>query len=52
MKNSLKVKISIVLSASLLVNVLLIWEIFRLREENRLLQRVNQGVMESKEDEE
>ena len=39
MKTRLKVKISIVLSVSILINVFLIWEVFRLREENGRLKK-------------
>ena len=43
MKPSRKLKIAIVLSISILINVFLIWEVFRLRAENNLLQeeRIN-----------
>ena len=37
MKPSRKLKIAIVLSISILINVFLIWEVFRLRAENDLL---------------
>jgi hypothetical protein len=39
MKSSRKLKIAIVLSISILINVFLIWEVFRLREENGLLKK-------------
>jgi len=44
MKSSRKLKIAIVLSISILINVFLIWEVFRLRAENHLLleDRINQ----------
>ena len=44
MKSSRKLKIAIVLSISILINVFLIWEVFRLRAENQLLleERINQ----------
>ena len=38
MKSSRKLKIIVVLSISILINVFLIWEVFRLRAENNLLQ--------------
>ena len=34
MKTKLKVKIALVLSASILINIFLIWEVFRLRNQN------------------
>ncbi len=37
MKPGRKLKIAIVLSISILINVFLIWEVFRLRAENDLL---------------
>ena len=39
MKSSRKLKIAIVLSISILINVFLIWEVFRLRAENSLLHK-------------
>ena len=44
MKSSRKLKIAIVLSISILINVFLIWEVFSLRAENHLLleERINQ----------
>ena len=39
MKSSRKLKIAIVLSISILINVFLIWEVFRLRAENHLLSK-------------
>ncbi|MBN37246.1 MAG: hypothetical protein CMI29_02155 [Opitutae bacterium] len=39
MKSSRKLKIAIVLSISVLINVFLIWEVFRLRAENSLLHQ-------------
>ena len=43
MKSGRKLKIVVVLSISILINVFLIWEVFRLRAENNLLQeeRIN-----------
>jgi len=43
MKSSRKLKIIVVLSISILINVFLIWEVFRLRAENNFLQeeRIN-----------
>jgi uncharacterized membrane protein (DUF485 family) len=38
MKSSRKLKIAIVLSISVLINVFLIWEVFRLRADNHLLR--------------
>lgn len=34
MKTKLKVKIALVLSASIIINIFLIWEVFRLRNQN------------------
>ena len=39
MKSGRKLKIAIVLSISILINVFLIWEVFRLRAENDLLKK-------------
>ena len=39
MKPSRKLKLAIVLSISILINVFLIWEVFRLRAENELLNK-------------
>ena len=39
MKSGRKLKIAIVLSISILINVFLIWEVFRLRAENDLLNK-------------
>ena len=46
MKSGRKLKIAIVLSISILINVFLIWEVFRLRAENDLLnnQRIDRQV--------
>ena len=46
MKSGRKLKIAIVLSISILINVFLIWEVFRLRAENDLLnkQRIERQV--------
>ena len=43
MKSRRKLKIIVVLSISILINIFLIWEVFRLRAENNLLQeeRIN-----------
>ena len=43
MKSSRKLKIIVVISIYILINVFLIWEVFRLRAENNLLQeeRIN-----------
>jgi hypothetical protein len=39
MKTKLKVKISLVLATSIIINIFLIWEVFRLRDENRKLNK-------------
>ena len=46
MKTKLKVKISLVLSASIIINIFLIWEVFRLRKE--INRRDNSSLLESK----
>ncbi|MDG0965423.1 MAG: hypothetical protein P8P49_08840 [Opitutales bacterium] len=45
MKTKLKVKISLVLATSIIINIFLIWEVFRLRDENRKI--TNQGTSNS-----
>tara|TARA_B110000495_G_C22732366_1_gene429751 strand:- start:342 stop:515 length:174 start_codon:yes stop_codon:yes gene_type:complete len=51
MKSGRKLKIAIVLSISILINVFLIWEVFRLREENRMLQRESTDRIEKQVEE-
>ena len=48
MKPSRKLKLAIVLSISILINVFLIWEVFRLRAKNDLLnnQRIERQAPE------
>lgn len=46
MKTKLKIKIALVLSCSIVVNIFLIWEVFRLR--NELNRYHNQNLSESK----
>ena len=46
MKTKLKVKISLVLSASIIIKLFLIWEVFRLRKE--INRRDNNSLLESK----
>jgi len=45
MKTKLKVKIALVLSASILINIFLIWEVFRLRNQNN--KNIIRGTGES-----
>jgi hypothetical protein len=45
MKTKLKVKIALVLSASILINIFLIWEVFRLRNQNE--KNTIKGTQES-----
>tara|TARA_Y200000002_G_scaffold344452_1_gene317681 strand:+ start:672 stop:863 length:192 start_codon:yes stop_codon:yes gene_type:complete len=45
MKTKLKVKIALVLSASILINIFLIWEVFRLRNQNE--KNTTKGTQES-----
>jgi hypothetical protein len=45
MKTKLKVKIVLVLSASILINIFLIWEVFRLRNQNE--KNTIKGTQES-----
>ncbi len=51
MKSGRKLKIAIVLSISILINVFLIWEVFRLREENRMLKRESTDRIEKQVEE-
>ena len=46
MKTKLKIKIALVLSCSIVINIFLIWEVFRLR--NELNRYHNQNLSESK----
>jgi hypothetical protein len=48
MKSRRKLKIIVVLSISILINIFLIWEVFRLHAENNLLheERINQKAQE------
>jgi hypothetical protein len=50
MKTKLKVKLTLVLSASILINIFLIWEVFRLRNENRKLNHTNSPESQSLEE--
>ena len=50
MKTKLKVKLAIVLSASILINIFLIWEIFRLRNQNNKIYKAETGNRQSLED--
>ena len=40
MKTRLKIKIAIVLSISIITNIFLIWEVFRLRDENNRIYKL------------
>ena len=46
MKTKLKVKLALVLSASIIINIFLIWEVFRLRK--KIGQNYKQSFGESK----
>jgi hypothetical protein len=50
MKTKLKVKIALVLSASIIINIFLIWEVYRLREENRKMIRDRSSTSQSLEE--
>jgi len=50
MKTKLKVKIALVLSASIIINIFLIWEVYRLREENRKMIRERPSTSQSLEE--
>jgi hypothetical protein len=50
MKIKLKIKLALVLSASILINIFLIWEVFRLRKENSQLSRSSSPDSQSLEE--
>jgi len=50
MKIKLKIKLALVLSASILINIFLIWEVFRLRNENSKLSRSSSPDSQSLEE--
>ncbi|MFL2929112.1 MAG: hypothetical protein ACJZ72_11085 [Opitutales bacterium] len=50
MKIKLKIKLALVLSASILINIFLIWEVFRLRKENSKLSRSSSPDSQSLEE--
>lgn len=50
MKIKLKIKLALVLSASILINIFLIWEVFRLRKENGQLSRSSSPESQSLEE--
>ena len=50
MKTKLKVKLALVLSTSILINIFLIWEVFRLRTENNKIYKAETGNSQSLED--
>ena len=50
MKIKLKVKVALVLSVSILINIFLIWEVFRLRNENRQMNRPSSPDSQSLQD--
>ena len=50
MKTKLKVKISLVLATSIIINIFLIWEVFRLRDENRKLNKKGSSPSQSLEE--
>ena len=50
MKPKLKVKLAIVLSASIIINIFLIWEVFRLRNENNKIYKTETQNSQSLED--
>lgn len=50
MKIKLKIKLALVLSASILINIFLIWEVFRLRNENSQLSRSSSPDSQSLEE--
>jgi hypothetical protein len=50
MKIKLKIKLALVLSASILINIFLIWEVFRLRKENGQLSRSSSPDSQSLEE--
>jgi|TARA_B110000483_G_scaffold146076_1_gene174313 hypothetical protein len=50
MKTKLKVKIALVLATSIIINIFLIWEVFRLRNENRKIINPNPHPSQSLDD--
>ena len=50
MKTKLKVKIALVLATSIIINIFLIWEVFRLRNVNRKIINSNPHPSQSLED--
>lgn len=50
MKIKLKIKLALVLSSSILINIFLIWEVFRLRNENSKLSRSSSPDSQSLEE--
>ena len=50
MKTKLKVKISLVLATSIIINIFLIWEVFRLRDENRKMNNKSSSSSQSLEE--
>lgn len=50
MKTKLKVKTALVLATSIIINIFLIWEVFRLRNENRKIQNSNPQASQSLEE--
>lgn len=50
MKTRLKVKIAIVLSTSIIINIFLIWEVFRLRDENNKIYKLDSKNSQSLEE--
>jgi hypothetical protein len=50
MKIKLKIKLALVLSASILINIFLIWEVFRLRKENSKMSRSSSPDSQSLEE--
>lgn len=50
MKTKLKVKISLVLATSIIINIFLIWEVFRLRDENRKMNNKGNSSSQSLEE--
>jgi hypothetical protein len=50
MKTKLKVKIALVLATSIIINIFLIWEVFRLRNVNRKIINSNPKPSQSLEE--
>ena len=50
MKTKLKVKIALVLATSIIINIFLIWEVFRLRNVNRKIINSNPQPSQSLDD--